>query len=121
MTHIRLVLAAAAAALALAGPAASAPAAPAKLLGTVGPGFVITLKDAKGKPVKTLKAGRYTFVIKDKSAIHNFHLSGPGLNRVFTSVPFQGTKTFTLTLKKGKYSFVCDPHNTSMHGAFKVV
>jgi plastocyanin len=81
--------------------------------GTVGPGFTITL--AK----KTLKAGKTTFVIADKSDAHNFHLTGPGVN-VTTSIPEVGVKKFTVTLKKGTYRFVCDPHLTSMKGSFKV-
>ena len=27
---------------------------------------------------------------------------------------------FTITLKKGKYTYVCDPHATAMHHSFKV-
>ena len=88
------------------------------LTGTVGPGFTITLKKGTAK-VTTLKAGTYNVVINDKSDFHNFHLTGPGVN-VKTSVGFQGTKTFTVTLKKGTYRFVCDPHATSMKGSFKV-
>jgi len=42
-----------------------------KLTGTVGPSYTITLKQGAAK-VKTLKAGKYTFVITDKAAIHNF-------------------------------------------------
>ena len=42
-----------------------------KLVGTVGPGYTITLKKGATK-VKTLKAGKYTFVISDKASIHNF-------------------------------------------------
>ena len=57
-----------------------------------------------------LKAGTYRFVISDRSDIHDFHLSGPGLNRVLTAVEFIGTKSFSLTLKKGSYHFQCDPH-----------
>ncbi|MBA2295087.1 MAG: hypothetical protein H0W16_08130, partial [Actinobacteria bacterium] len=31
-----------------------------------------------------------------------------------------GSKTFTVTLQKGKtYRFVCDPHSSSMRGSFK--
>jgi plastocyanin len=30
------------------------------------------------------------------------------------------TKTFVLTLKKGTYRFVCDPHSSIMHGRFLV-
>ena len=89
-------------------------AATPKLLGTVGPGFTITLTK------KPTKAGKYTLVVSDKSSIHNFHLKGPGVN-VKTSVAATGTKTFkNLTLKKGKYTFVCDPHKAQMHGSFTV-
>lgn len=89
------------------------------LTGTVGPGFTITLT-MHGKKVTKLKAGTYRFVISDSSDIHDFHLSGPGLNRVLTAVDFTGTKSFSLTLKKGSYHFQCDPHASIMHGAFRV-
>jgi plastocyanin len=113
-----LVAAVTAAALAAAG---SGSAAPAKTVnGTVGPGFTIGLT-IQGKKVTKLKAGTaYRFVIADRSNIHDFHLSGPGLNRVFTSVEFTGTKSFVLRLKKGSYRFQCDPHAGFMHGRFLV-
>jgi plastocyanin len=112
-----LIVAAAIAALAL---TASAGAAPAKLVGTVGPGFTITLKSL-GKPIKTVKAGAYSITVSDKSNIHNFHLRGPGVNKQITGVGFVGTKTLVVTLKKGTYTFVCDPHFTTMKGSFKVL
>ena len=88
--------------------------------GTVGPGFTIGLT-MKGKQVTKLKAGTpYRFVISDRADIHDFHLSGPGFNRVLSSVEFTGTKTFVLRLKKGSYHFVCDPHSGIMHGRFNV-
>jgi Cupredoxin-like domain len=102
---------------ALALPAAALSATPT-LNGTVGPGFTITLKQA-GKTVKTLKAGTYVFKIADKSSMHNFHLTGPGVNKK-TTVPEKGTKTWKLTLKKGTYKYVCDPHKTFMKGSFTV-
>jgi plastocyanin len=101
---------------------AVAPAAPAPktVRGTVGPGFTINLT-LGGKKVTTLKKGvRYRFLISDRSPIHDFHLTGPGLNRVLTGVSFTGTKSVVLTLKKGTYRFVCDPHSGSMHGSFRV-
>ncbi len=111
-----------AAAVALAVTSAATPMAPVKLTGTVGPGFTITLKSASGKLVKRLKAGRYTFVIHDKASIHSYGLDGPkGFAKDFTTVPFVGTKTFTLTLKKGKYKYYCRPHESSMFGFFVVV
>ena len=96
-------------------------AASAKTLkGTVGPGFTIGLT-MHGKRVTKLKAGTpYRFVIRDRAAIHDFHLTGPGLDRVLTSVPFTGTKSFVLRLGKGSYRFVCDPHSGIMHGRFNV-
>ena len=88
--------------------------------GTVGPGFTIGLT-MQGKQVTKLKAGTaYRFVISDRSDIHDFHLSGPGLNRVFSSVEDTGTKSIMLRLKKGNYRFVCDPHSGIMHGSFRV-
>ena len=119
---LRAALAATASGLALA-PAASAPAAPAPktVRGTVGPGFTIDLT-LGGKKVTKLKSGvRYRLVVSDRSSIHDFHLSGPGLNRVLTGVDFVGTKSVVLTLKKGVYRYVCDPHSDLMHGSFRVV
>lgn len=118
----RGALAAAAGGLALAL-TATAPAAPVMktVQGTVGPGFTINLT-LSGKTVTRLKNGvRYRFVISDRSSIHDFHLSGPGLNRALTSVDFMGTKSVVLTLKKGVYRYFCDPHSGSMHGSFRVV
>lgn len=115
------VLAALASGLALAL-AASAPAAPAPktVRGTVGPGFTINLT-LDGKKVTKLRKGvRYRFLIGDRSSIHNFRLSGPGLDRMLTSVDSTGTKSYVLTLKKGTYRFLCDPHSESMHGSFGV-
>ena len=116
---IRIALAAAAAAsLAF---ATAAQASTPVLKGEVGPGFTIEVKQG-GKDVKFLKAGTYKLVVQDKASIHNFHLIGPGLNKVVTSVPFIGTKTVTVTLKKGKYTYQCDPHAASgMKGTFKVL
>ena len=88
-------------------------AATPKLAGTVGPGFTITM--AK----KPTKAGKDTLVVSDKSNIHNFHLTGPGVN-VKTSVAATGSKTFKITLKKGKYTFLCDPHASTMRGTFRI-
>ena len=62
-------------------------------------------------PTKPTKAGKYTLVVSDKSSSHNFHLKGPGVN-VKTSVAKTGTKSFAITLVKGKYTFVCDAHPT---------
>jgi plastocyanin len=111
-----LALAAIAAAVLAVG---SAGAAPKTVNGTVGPGFTISLK-LNGKKVKRLKPGTYRFRVADKSSIHDFHVSGPGVNKVITSVGFTGTKTVTIKLRKGTYRYRCDPHASIMHGSFKV-
>ena len=95
-------------------------AAPKTVSGNVGPGFTISLK-LDGKKVTRLKAGMpYRFAINDQSSIHDFHLTGPGVNKVITGVGFTGTKSVVLKLRKGTYSFVCDPHSAAMHGSFSV-
>ena len=114
----QLVVAAAIAAMLVLATAASA--STPKLTGNVGPGYKITLTQG-GKKVTKLKAGKYTFVINDKSTMHSYGLDGPnGFAKDFTSVSFKGTKTFTVTLKKGKYKFYCQPHESFMFGNFTV-
>jgi plastocyanin len=98
--------------------APSAIAATPTLNGTVGPGFTITLTKAGAKVTK-LKAGSYVIKIADKSSIHNFNLKGPGVSKS-TTVPQTGTVTWKVTLKKGKYTYVCDPHAPFMKGSFTV-
>ena len=99
--------------------AGSAPAATKTLSGTVGPGFTISLK-SKGKKVTSLAPGRYRIRVSDKSDFHNFHITGPGVNRRITGVDFEGTKSRTFRLRKGTYRYVCDPHSDEMKGSFKV-
>lgn len=93
-----------------------------RLIGTVGPGYTITLKKGTAK-VKTLKAGKYTFVIADKSSIHNFTIErekGGKIEKELTDTSFQGKKTVTVTLKKGSWKFYCSSHESQMFGFFKV-
>ena len=119
-TRTRWWLFAAIVAVALAATGSGSAATAKTVKGTVGPGFTIGLT-MQGKKVTRLKAGTaYRFVISDQSSIHDFHLSGPGFNRVFTSVEFTGTKSFVLRLKKGSFRFRCDPHAGIMHGGFVV-
>ena len=113
--RLLVALAAATAALVVALPAQTATPT---LVGTVGPGFTITLTQG-GKKVTKLKAGSYVFKIADKASDHNFHLTGPGVNKM-TTVKAKGNYTWKLTLKKGTYKFVCDPHKAFMKGSFTV-
>jgi len=93
-----------------------------KLVGTVGPSFTITLKQGSKKVTK-LKAGKYAFVVHDKSSIHNFTVEqekGGKFEKHLTATPFVGTKTVTVTLKKGKWKFYCSNHESQMFGFFAV-
>lgn len=99
---------------------ADAQASGSRLIGTVGPSFNITLTNTSGRIVTRLPAGTYTLVVRDRSNIHDFHLIGPGLNRVVTSVTFISTKTVHVTLRRGIYRYLCDPHSFVMHGSFRV-
>jgi plastocyanin len=98
--------------------AGGAGAATPKLTASVSDPVNISLKMGTEK-VTSLKAGKYTIVVKDQAADHNFHLTGPGLNKT-TSVGSKSTTTWTVTLKKGTYKFQCDPHASFMKGTFKV-
>jgi plastocyanin len=90
------------------------------LNGIVGPGFTIDVKTLSGKDVTKLTPGTYTFRIQDRSGIHNFHLIGPGVNKK-TSVGFTGKATWTVRLRRGTYTYQCDPHAASgMKGKFRV-
>jgi plastocyanin len=120
ITRTRSLLLGVVAAAALTATGSGLAASAKTVNGTVGPGFTIGLT-MQGKKVTKLKAGTaYRFVVNDRSSIHDFHLSGPGFNRILTGVDFTGTKSFVLRLKKGSYRFVCDPHSGSMRGGFLV-
>lgn len=112
MLRLLLVGFVAAVVLVSVGNAASVTAkAPPKLQGTIGPGFTISLKNAQGKAVKTIKHGKYTLAVQDKSGIHNFTLNGPGVkNKMVTGTSFVGKKSVTVTLKKGSYRYFCTVH-----------
>ncbi|MHB8060006.1 MAG: hypothetical protein ACYDHO_04150 [Gaiellaceae bacterium] len=118
-TRILLVAVIAVFALSVGGAQASAAKIKGTLVGSVGPGFTITLKQ-KGQTVKTLKAGIYRIKVSDNSGIHNFHLLGPGVNKK-TGVSSNGGSSWTVKLKKGKYTYRCDAHfSGGMIGHFKV-
>jgi plastocyanin len=104
-------------------PAEPAPYQPAVaggtvLVGTVLQDFTITLTQ-DGNPITELPAGTYTIEVDDQASIHNFHLSGPGLDET-TDVSGTGKTTWEVTLEPGEYTFVCDPHAGSMKGSFTV-
>lgn len=105
------------------GPVATGIAPGATLLGTVGTdenpdAFEIGLTDESGATVTTLPAGDYTVKVSDPSRIHNFVLSGEGVDAA-TEVSGTGEQTFSVTFTAGEYTYVCDPH-PSMSGSITV-
>jgi plastocyanin len=127
MTRLIPAAALAAAALALAGCGGSNESSPettatedttessggGTLAGSVGPGFEISLNQT------SVAAGSYTLTVDDQATSHNFHLTGPGVD-VTTDVGETGSKSFDVTLEAGTYTFVCDPHASSMKGTLTV-
>lgn len=91
-----------------------------KLIGSVASDdFTITLTTEDGSEVTSLPAGDYTLEIVDKSDIHNFHLTGSGVD-VMSEVSEQETEDYDITLVAGSYHYQCDPHSSSMNGDFEV-
>ncbi len=95
------------------------PAVGSTLQGSVGPGFVISLTTQDGEDVTTLAPGSYTIEVDDMATSHNFHLTGPGVDES-TEVSEEEKETFQVDLQPGTYTFVCDPHSSSMNGSFEV-
>jgi plastocyanin len=78
-----------------------------KLKGEVGPGFTIEINKSQ------VAAGKYKLTVEDKSSIHNFHITGPGVDEA-TTVGGTGKTVWKLKLKPGTYDIVCDPHSGTM-------
>jgi hypothetical protein len=81
--------------------------------------YEISLTDPDGQPIKNLAAGAYDVKVEDLSSIHDFHLTGSGVSES-TTVGEKVEKTWHVTFAPGDYSFVCDPHSSSMSGDFHV-
>jgi plastocyanin len=119
VTKIRLAIPVVAAGLGLLVPTAAA--APTVVRGQVGPYRTIQLKDPAGANAQRLKAGMFRFVVADMSEEHNFAVRGPGVNRALTGVEQTGTKSRTVRLRPGVYTFYCQPHARAMRGTFRVI
>jgi plastocyanin len=104
--------------LALLGPGPAAGDNP-QLFATVEGVFTITFTDANGTPVTHLDPGTYDIVVNDASDIHNFHLTGPGVD-IETVTENIEKVTWTVTFVEGRYHFQCDPHDLGMMGNFVV-
>jgi len=119
LTHSLIVLATFMAAGAYSAPPATSAFAGRRLEGKVGPGFTISLQ-RDGQAVTSLRPGIYWLTVEDLADAHNFHIRGPGLDDVVTSVPFTGTVTHKVHLRHGTYTYQCDPHAPIMFGTFTV-
>ena len=97
------------------------PQHPNALVGTVGKddAFTISLSDDAGTTIRNLAAGSYKLTVHDDSGIHNFHLTGSGVDDK-TDVQKAEVQTFTVNVKPGTYSFRCDSHPDQMKGSFTV-
>ena len=95
------------------------PAPRPKLLATVGPGATISLRNAKGTVLRTVKAGTYSIVVRDRSKVHNFHLVGKGVNRKST-LAGATTVTWTVRLQAGLLRFYSDKAPKTVKGSVTV-
>jgi plastocyanin len=108
------------------GPPSPPPAPPAppppvgsRLFATVGPGFTISFRTARGGRITRVRAGRYTIVVRDRSRSHSFHLYGRGVNKR-TRIRFAGTVTWRVSFRRGAlYRFRCNAHPRRMRGSFR--
>jgi plastocyanin len=91
-------------------------AATGPLVGTVGPGFSISIKDSSGTTVKNLDPGSYTVQVHDLAVAHDLHLVGPGVDQA-TDVEGTGDFTWAVTFSNGTYRYFCDVHPT-LRGSF---
>jgi plastocyanin len=91
-----------------------------RLIATVGTNDtnVITLTHANGSPVADIPAGTYSIEVRDRSRMHNFHLTGPDVDRR-TTIEGIGTDTWVVTFRdQSVYTFLCESHPTEMRDTF---
>ena len=81
----------------------------AVLQGSVGPDFLISLKNPDGSLVSHLDAGPYEIQVADQATNHNYHLEGPGVSMA-TGIPDVQTADWMVTLGDGLYTYHCDQH-----------
>ena len=90
-----------------------------KLLATVGPKATISLRSATGAVLRTVKAGTYSIVVRDRSKVHNFHLVGKGVNRKSTLAGV-ATVTWAVRLQAGLLRFYSDKAPKTVKGSVTV-
>lgn len=124
VSHVRLFFIAslALAGLAVPGSRAAHVAVTQPLLATVGSpttpdGFQISLTDSTGAKVTHVDPGQYTITVHDYATLHDFHLTGPGVDQA-TGIETASTATWNVTFTDGIYRYLCDAHPTTMRGSF---
>ena len=85
---------------------------------TSGPNQTIGVFYSDGRRMTRIPPGTYTIQVHDLSTTHDFHLTGPGVDKR-TSVADIEHPIWTVTFKAGTYTFKCDVH-ASMKGTFVV-
>ena len=118
-TKIGVILALACAGFAAAVSVARPASTDGSLQANVGPGYSISLTQ-NGTRVSSLQPGTYTITVTDQADVHDFHLTGPGVDQA-TSIEGTGTTTWTVTLANGTYLYFCDAHPATMKGSLEVL
>ena len=90
------------------------------LLATVNAGATLTLTTSAGKPVVSLKSGRYTFKVTDGSTRLGFGLTEIGKQaKSLTGAAFVGKRSVTVELAPGQWYF--SPNAFHQRSYFDVV
>jgi hypothetical protein len=126
VNHVRLFVVAcgAAASLLVPGAVGARGAVVPPLVATVGSptsgnAFTISLKDSTGATISHLDPGAYTITVHDYATLHDFHVTGPGVDQA-TEVETTAQAVWNVTFTDGTYRYVCDAHPTTMRGSFTV-
>jgi hypothetical protein len=126
VSHLRLFVVAclAAASLVVPGAGGARSAVVPPLVATVGSAtsgnaFTISLKDSTGATISHLDPGAYTMTVHDHATLHDFHLTGPGVDQA-TAVETTAEAVWNVTFRDGTYRYLCDAHPTTMRGSFTV-
>ncbi|MBA3787295.1 MAG: hypothetical protein H0X21_01210 [Actinobacteria bacterium] len=69
--------------------------------------------------MRALRAGAYIITVRDRTKLHNFHLTGAGVNRK-TGIAQVATVTWKLTLKRGTLVFRSDKSPVTLRGTVAV-
>ena len=69
--------------------------------------------------LKTVKAGDYSIIVRDRSRLHNFHLVGKGVNRRSALIGM-GTLTWKVKLSAGALRFFSDKSPKTVKGSVKI-